>query len=177
MRQRYLSLDFLRGLSIFGMVFSAIVPYGVLPAWMYHIQNPPPTHELNVAVTGISWVDIEFLSIAALLLICGVAMIPVENGITKVPCTISYCFSTCAICILLLIFSDYLCRYIPKSLFVRIFSSAGMNLMKATGFIRLYSAAYPEGYPVAGVIRAAVAVLFTMWTVSLLSRRKIFWKA
>ena len=52
MKQRYLSLDFLRGLTIFGMVFSAIIPYGVLPAWMYHIQNPPPSHELDIAVTG-----------------------------------------------------------------------------------------------------------------------------
>ncbi|MBP9583943.1 MAG: DUF5009 domain-containing protein, partial [Bacteroidales bacterium] len=37
--KRYLSLDLLRGLTIFGMVFSAIIPYGVLPDWMYHIQK------------------------------------------------------------------------------------------------------------------------------------------
>lgn len=58
--KRYLSLDLLRGLSIFGMVFSAIVPYGVLPAWMYHIQNPPPEHHLNTAISGLSWVDLVF---------------------------------------------------------------------------------------------------------------------
>lgn len=58
--RRYLSLDFLRGLTIFGMVFSAIIPYGVLPAWMYHVQNPPPTHELNMSVSGIGWVDLVF---------------------------------------------------------------------------------------------------------------------
>ncbi|MDD4654420.1 MAG: DUF5009 domain-containing protein, partial [Bacteroidales bacterium] len=40
--KRFESLDILRGMSIFGMVFSAIIPYGVLPGWMYHIQNPPP---------------------------------------------------------------------------------------------------------------------------------------
>ncbi|MDD2583953.1 MAG: DUF5009 domain-containing protein, partial [Bacteroidales bacterium] len=57
---RYLSLDLLRGLSIFGMVFSALVPFGVLPAWMYHIQNPPPNHNLDITISGISWVDLVF---------------------------------------------------------------------------------------------------------------------
>lgn len=60
MRQRLLSLDMLRGLSIFGMVFSAIIPSGVLPPWMYHIQNPPPTHNLDMAQAGITWVDMVF---------------------------------------------------------------------------------------------------------------------
>ncbi|MFA5849055.1 MAG: DUF5009 domain-containing protein [Bacteroidales bacterium] len=58
--KRYLSLDLLRGISIFGMVFSAIVPHGVLPAWMYHIQTPPPTHIFDKSVSGISWVDLVF---------------------------------------------------------------------------------------------------------------------
>ena len=60
MRQRLLSLDMLRGLSIFGMVFSAIIPSGVLPPWMYHIQNPPPIHNLDMAQAGITWVDMVF---------------------------------------------------------------------------------------------------------------------
>ncbi len=58
--KRYLSLDFLRGFSIFGMVFSAIIPAGLLPAWMYHIQNPPPTHQFDMTISGISWVDLVF---------------------------------------------------------------------------------------------------------------------
>lgn len=58
--KRYLSLDLLRGLTIFGMVFSAIIPYGVLPDWMYHIQNPPPAHNLDFSVSGIGWVDLVF---------------------------------------------------------------------------------------------------------------------
>lgn len=57
---RYLSLDFLRGLTIFGMVLSAIQPHGVMPGWMYHVQNPPPTHDLNMMVAGIGWVDLVF---------------------------------------------------------------------------------------------------------------------
>ena len=57
---RYIPLDLLRGLAIFGMIFSAIIPYGDLPAWMYHIQNPPPTHQLDISVAGIGWVDFVF---------------------------------------------------------------------------------------------------------------------
>lgn len=75
MKQRYLSLDVLRGLTIFGMVFSAIIPYGVLPAWMYHIQNPPPTHELNMSVPGMSWVDLVF----PIFIFCMGAAIPLAG--------------------------------------------------------------------------------------------------
>ncbi len=80
--KRYLSLDLLRGLSIFGMVFSAIIPFGVLPAWMYHIQNPPPSHVFNPQVSGISWVDLVF----PIFIFCMGAAIPmagsrrVQNG-------------------------------------------------------------------------------------------------
>lgn len=58
--KRFVTLDILRGLSIFGMVFSAIIPYGVLPAWMYHIQTPPPDHFLDTASYGLGWVDLVF---------------------------------------------------------------------------------------------------------------------
>ncbi len=57
---RYLSLDFLRGITIFGMILSAIQPHGVMPGWMYHVQNPPPTHALDTSVAGIGWVDLVF---------------------------------------------------------------------------------------------------------------------
>lgn len=57
---RYRSLDFLRGLTILGMVLSAIQPHGVMPGWMYHVQNPPPTHALDMSVPGIGWVDMVF---------------------------------------------------------------------------------------------------------------------
>ena len=83
MGNRFLSLDFLRGISIFGMIFSAIIPYGVLlPAWMYHVQNPPPTHALDTSVSGIGWVDLVF----PVFIFCMGAAIPlsgkkrVENG-------------------------------------------------------------------------------------------------
>ncbi len=74
--KRYLSLDLLRGLTIFGMVFSAIIPFGgVLPRWMYHIQNPPPTHMFDPSVSGISWVDLVF----PIFIFCMGAAIPLAG--------------------------------------------------------------------------------------------------
>ncbi|MDD3522446.1 MAG: DUF5009 domain-containing protein, partial [Bacteroidales bacterium] len=58
--RRFITLDVLRGVSIFGMVFSAIIPHGVLPGWMYHIQTPPPDHVLDTASYGLGWVDLVF---------------------------------------------------------------------------------------------------------------------
>lgn len=59
---RSLALDALRGLAILGMVLSGMVPYhtNTLPAWMYHAQNPPPTHVYDAAISGITWVDVVF---------------------------------------------------------------------------------------------------------------------
>ncbi len=36
---------------------------------------------------------------------------------------------------------------------------------------------HPEGYPWIGTLSAFVLVLFTMWLVSLVSRKKIYWRA
>ncbi len=58
---RLLSLDTLRGLAILLMVLSGSIAFGgVLPAWMYHAQVPPPLHTFNPAVPGITWVDWVF---------------------------------------------------------------------------------------------------------------------
>ncbi len=56
--KRAVALDVLRGISIFGMVLSAYIPFGVLPAWMYHGQTPPPTNVFNPDIPGITWVDL-----------------------------------------------------------------------------------------------------------------------
>ena len=114
-----------------------------------------------------------------------------RGAITKSPCTISYCFITGAISIYLLILTDRISEMLPGSLFTRIFAGAGSNplmsyiafgsfvmpLFKLTGIIFIYQAAYPDGYPWIGVLRAAVAVLFTMALVAKMSERKIFWRA
>ena len=72
-------LDFLRGLSIFGMVLSAIQPHGVMPGWMYHVQNPPPAHDLDMSVPGIGWVDMVF----PIFIFCMGASIPFAKPSVK----------------------------------------------------------------------------------------------
>lgn len=54
------SLDALRGLAILLMVLSSSITFGILPAWMYHAQVPPPNHIFNPDLPGISWVDLVF---------------------------------------------------------------------------------------------------------------------
>jgi predicted acyltransferase len=54
------ALDALRGLAILAMVFSGTLRYKILPAWMYHAQEPPPTHAFNKAIAGLTWVDVVF---------------------------------------------------------------------------------------------------------------------
>lgn len=55
------SLDALRGLAIVGMVLSGSIAHGgILPAWMFHAQVPPPNHVFNPDLPGITWVDLVF---------------------------------------------------------------------------------------------------------------------
>lgn len=58
--QRALSLDALRGYAILTMVLSGTIVFGVLPGWMYHMQEPPPDHAYNAVLAGITWVDLVF---------------------------------------------------------------------------------------------------------------------
>ena len=55
------ALDALRGLAVLAMVLSGTLPFGgVLPAWMYHAQLPPPDNSFNPNVPGLTWVDLVF---------------------------------------------------------------------------------------------------------------------
>ncbi|MDZ7960010.1 MAG: DUF5009 domain-containing protein [Aulosira sp. DedQUE10] len=54
------ALDALRGFAILAMVFSGTIRYKILPAWMYHAQEPPPTHGFNPQIAGLTWVDVVF---------------------------------------------------------------------------------------------------------------------
>jgi len=58
--RRFTALDALRGLAILGMSLSGRIPWDGLPAWMYHAQEPPPTHETSPVAFGITWVDLVF---------------------------------------------------------------------------------------------------------------------
>jgi predicted acyltransferase len=60
MNQRNKSLDALRGFAILAMVLSSSIAFGILPAWMYHAQTPPPAHVFNPELPGITWVDLVF---------------------------------------------------------------------------------------------------------------------
>ncbi|MRG46101.1 DUF5009 domain-containing protein [Chitinophaga sp. SYP-B3965] len=54
------SLDALRGFAILAMVLSSSIAFGILPEWMYHAQTPPPGHQFNPELPGITWVDLVF---------------------------------------------------------------------------------------------------------------------
>ncbi len=55
------ALDALRGLAVLAMVLSGVIPFnGTLPAWMYHAQFPPLTHQFNPKIAGLTWVDLVF---------------------------------------------------------------------------------------------------------------------
>jgi len=59
--KRINALDALRGLAVLAMVLSGVIPFnGTLPAWMYHAQFPPPTHQFNPKIAGLTWVDLVF---------------------------------------------------------------------------------------------------------------------
>lgn len=55
------NLDALRGYAIFTMILSGSIAHGgILPPWMFHAQVPPPNHQFNPNLPGITWVDLVF---------------------------------------------------------------------------------------------------------------------
>ncbi len=42
------------------MMFSGVIPWDGLPVWMYHAQEPPPSHKYDPTLAGITWVDLVF---------------------------------------------------------------------------------------------------------------------
>jgi len=61
MHTRNESLDALRGFAILAMVLSGSIAFGdTMPGWMYHAQVPPPLHQFNPGLPGITWVDLVF---------------------------------------------------------------------------------------------------------------------
>jgi predicted acyltransferase len=61
MTNRATSIDLLRGFALVMMIFSGMIPFGdALPNWMYHAQVPPPLHEFNPNLAGLTWVDLVF---------------------------------------------------------------------------------------------------------------------
>lgn len=58
-QNRAYALDALRGFAILAMILASQLPDD-LPAWMYHAQEPPPSHEWNNLHYGVTWVDLVF---------------------------------------------------------------------------------------------------------------------
>ncbi len=60
---RDVALDAMRGLALLLMVASGRMPFDSeksLPAWMYHAQEPPPSHDYRADLPGLTWVDLVF---------------------------------------------------------------------------------------------------------------------
>ena len=70
--KRAYALDALRGFAILAMVLSGTIKYKILPAWMYHAQEPPPNHTFHPNLPGLTWVDTVF----PIFLFCMGAAIP-----------------------------------------------------------------------------------------------------
>lgn len=133
----------------------------------------------------------QMFLLAAYLIVMGLILEPVEGGIKKDYATASYMVLTAGIALCLLMFFDYICRFVPTSDFVKLFSNAGSNplmaymggswfmmpFLKASLLIGLYNILYPEGYPWIGVLRAVGLVVIIMFLVGALTKRKIIWRA
>ncbi len=76
LKPRSQALDILRSLAILGMMLSGVVPWDGLPGWMYHRQEPPPSHEYQPLLSGITWVDLVFPS----FLFCMGVAIPMSES-------------------------------------------------------------------------------------------------
>ena len=63
------------------MMLSGVVPWEGLPAWMYHGQEPPPSHDFNPHHAGITWVDLVF----PFFLFSMGAAIPLAQGNRETP--------------------------------------------------------------------------------------------
>ncbi len=58
--RRIVTIDILRGITIFAMILCANIYFPNLPAWMFHGQTPPPDFGFDPSVKGITWVDLVF---------------------------------------------------------------------------------------------------------------------
>ncbi|QCK15394.1 DUF5009 domain-containing protein [Mangrovivirga cuniculi] len=73
---RFEALDITRGFAILTMVLSGVIPYKILPDYMYHAQIPPPDHVYDPNLPGLTWVDLVF----PLFIFCLGAAIPFAIG-------------------------------------------------------------------------------------------------
>ena len=86
-RERALGLDAVRGICLVGMNVAFAIPFAVLPAWMYHMQNPPPSGAY-ASIPGLTWQDIIFpgfvFAMAAAIPIRGVQLLAAGQPGTRI---------------------------------------------------------------------------------------------
>uniref|UniRef100_UPI003216B136 DUF5009 domain-containing protein n=1 Tax=uncultured Draconibacterium sp. TaxID=1573823 RepID=UPI003216B136 len=160
--KRAVSLDVLRGLSIFGMVLSGTIPFGnALPAWMFHAQCPPPTHAFNPEIPGITWVDL----VLPVFIFCMGASIPLaigkklDRGQTYRE-TIRHIFSRFAI---LVLFAIYIAHIMPRAI--------------GKGFLNLnLSGSNVTGYDLQLFTLLGFLLMFPMFAVIKDSRKRIVFR-
>jgi predicted acyltransferase len=70
------ALDALRGLFLLSMTLGFSIAEGVYPAWMYHRQEPPPTHAF-AEIAGLTWRDLAYPA----FLFTMAAAIPISFGL------------------------------------------------------------------------------------------------
>lgn len=164
--KRYEALDFLRGISIFGMVFCSVIPYGVLPGWMYHIQTPPPTHAVDLTLVGLSWVDLVFpvfiFCMGVAISLSGHKKLSALNKENSKEMTKSYLLHTFERFLLLWLFS-----YLYVMLNYGNLDSPGAWLLTIAGFLSLFpiymivkNSRYRVWIRVAGILLSAVIIYF-----------------
>ena len=138
--------------------------------------------------------ELKFIAIAIILLVLGCIIEPIEGGIKKVPCTISYCFITAAMSIMLMIAIDFIYQSCGKLKYKPVkwllagaganplmayiaFSNLIMPLMNTTGLVILWQISYSSEVPITGFIRAFVMTIISLAIVATFSSKKIYWKA
>lgn len=160
--KRALSLDVLRGLSIFGMVLSGTIPFGGgLPAWMFHAQCPPPTYVFNPEVAGITWVDL----VLPFFIFCMGVAIPLAlnrkiingDGFKEIGTLVFTRFFS------LVFFAIYIIHILPDSI--------------GKGFwnIDLFGQKV-QGYDLQLLTLVGFALMFPMFRIIKDKKRRIFWR-
>lgn len=134
MKKRYSSLDALRGFAIFSMILSGSIAFGdALPAWMYHAQVPPPNHQFNPLLPGITWVDLVF----PFFIFCMGAAVPIAMNKIKESGSHSQVLLHSARRFLLLVFFALFLEHF-KPFQISEIPSTNTYLLSIAGFVLLF---------------------------------------
>lgn len=159
--KRATALDMLRGISIFGMVLSANIPFGVLPAWMYHTQTPPPTHIYNPGIPGLTWVDL----VLPVFIFCMGVSIPlaINKKIESGDKFFKLSFNVVERYLMLVVFAIFIAHIQPSAI--------------STGFLNFNFLGFEmKGYDLNIISILGFLVLFPIYCVIKNPKRKLIWR-